>query len=143
MAVVEEFCMAVKDKWPNCLIQFEDFETTKAFSILERMRDRVLCFNDDIQGTGAVVTTGSAYIPVLFLGINFLGLPPVQGVQDKSMPAFVDNYFIYSTLPISLAVSQGLFSTALSYQLKTGVPLMLFDTLAASSLLHLNVDCLL
>lgn len=58
MAVVEEFCMAVKDKWPNCLVQFEDFQTDRAFAILEKMRDRLLCFNDDIQGTGAVVLTG-------------------------------------------------------------------------------------
>merc|ERR1712159_12243 len=31
MAVVEEFCLAIKDKWPNCLIQFEDFRTEDAF----------------------------------------------------------------------------------------------------------------
>ena len=42
----------------GCLIQFEDFATDKAFAILEKMQDRFLCFNDDIQGTGAVVTTG-------------------------------------------------------------------------------------
>ncbi|KAK9841954.1 hypothetical protein WJX81_000859 [Elliptochloris bilobata] len=58
VAAVEEFCMAVHDKWPNCLVQFEDFETSLAFAILEKMRNRLLCFNDDIQGTGAVVTTG-------------------------------------------------------------------------------------
>jgi hypothetical protein len=49
MAVVEEFCMAVKDKWPHALIQFEDFQTDRAFEILERLQDKVLCFNDDIQ----------------------------------------------------------------------------------------------
>jgi malic enzyme len=58
MEVVEEFCMAVKDRYPDALIQFEDFQTDMAFEILERMRKKVLCFNDDIQGTGAVVTTG-------------------------------------------------------------------------------------
>lgn len=36
MAVVEEFCYAVKDKWPHALIQFEDFQTDRAFEILER-----------------------------------------------------------------------------------------------------------
>jgi hypothetical protein len=45
MAVVEEFCLMAKDKWPNCLIQFEDFQTDKAFAILERFRDKFLCFN--------------------------------------------------------------------------------------------------
>lgn len=49
MAVVEEFCYAVKDKWPHALIQFEDFNTDRAFAILERLQDKVLCFNDDIQ----------------------------------------------------------------------------------------------
>ena len=58
MAVVEEFCLAIKDKWPNCLIQFEDFRTEDAFRILERMRHKVLCFNDDIQGTGATILAG-------------------------------------------------------------------------------------
>lgn len=45
MAVVEEFCLAAKEKWPNCLIQFEDFQTDKAFAILEKFRDKFLCFN--------------------------------------------------------------------------------------------------
>jgi len=58
LAVVEELCDAIAARWPNCLIQFEDFQTEAAFNILERMRDRVLCFNDDIQGTGAVVLSG-------------------------------------------------------------------------------------
>ena len=47
MAAVEEFCMAAKNKWPNVLIQFEDFPTDKAFDILDRMRDKVLCFNGE------------------------------------------------------------------------------------------------
>ena len=45
MAVVEEFVMAASQKWPNCLIQFEDFQTDKAFAILDRFRDKCLCFN--------------------------------------------------------------------------------------------------
>lgn len=45
MAVVEEFVNAAKDKWPHCLIQFEDFPTDKAFAILDRFRDKCLCFN--------------------------------------------------------------------------------------------------
>lgn len=49
MAVVEEFVNAVKDKWPHCLIQFEDFNTDRAFAILDKFRDKALCFNDDIQ----------------------------------------------------------------------------------------------
>ena len=51
MAAVEEFCMAAKDKWPNVLIQFEDFPTDKAFDILDHMRDKVLCFNGEASYT--------------------------------------------------------------------------------------------
>src|SRR3989338_5966675 len=53
--LVEEFMMAVKDKWPQCLVQFEDFSNNHVFKLLEEYRHRTLCFNDDIQGTGAVV----------------------------------------------------------------------------------------
>lgn len=58
LAVVSEFCLAVKDKWPHCLIQFEDFRTEDAFRVLDHMRRKVLCFNDDIQGTGATILAG-------------------------------------------------------------------------------------
>lgn len=56
--LVEEFMVAVKDKWPNCLVQFEDFSNDHCFDLLENYKNRMLCFNDDIQGTGAVVTSG-------------------------------------------------------------------------------------
>lgn len=58
MEVVAEFCEAAHHCFPNCLIQFEDFQTNQAFDILDKMRDKYLCFNDDIQGTGGVVTAG-------------------------------------------------------------------------------------
>ena len=46
--------MAAKDKWPNVLIQFEDFPTDKAFDILDHMRDKVLCFNGELPACLAV-----------------------------------------------------------------------------------------
>lgn len=57
-AFCDEFCVAVKDKWPGALIQFEDFATERAFLLLEAQRKKCLCFNDDIQGTGSVVLSG-------------------------------------------------------------------------------------
>lgn len=51
---VELFVQAVKRKWPNVLLQFEDFAKTHAAPLLQRYRDQLCAFNDDIQGTAAV-----------------------------------------------------------------------------------------
>jgi malate dehydrogenase (oxaloacetate-decarboxylating)(NADP+) len=56
--VVESFVRAIHARWPHALIQFEDFSNDQAFQLLERYRRQVLCFNDDIQGTGAVTLAG-------------------------------------------------------------------------------------
>jgi malate dehydrogenase (oxaloacetate-decarboxylating) len=52
---VERFVAAVEQELPGTLLQWEDFATPHARPILERYRDRLLTFNDDIQGTAAVV----------------------------------------------------------------------------------------
>lgn len=51
---VDEFIQAVKMRWPNVLLQFEDFAQAHATPLLNRYRDQLCCFNDDIQGTAAV-----------------------------------------------------------------------------------------
>ncbi len=51
---VEEFIRSVQKRWPDALIQFEDFAGHNANRLLERYRDQACCFNDDIQGTAAV-----------------------------------------------------------------------------------------
>ncbi|MDG1024859.1 MAG: NAD-dependent malic enzyme [Gammaproteobacteria bacterium] len=55
---VDQFIDAAQERWPGVLIQFEDFAQPNAMPILQRHRERVCCFNDDIQGTAAV-TLGS------------------------------------------------------------------------------------
>lgn len=50
--------VAAKEVFPEMVVQFEDFETEKAFNYLARYRDEYRCFNDDIQGTGAVILAG-------------------------------------------------------------------------------------
>ncbi len=53
-AFVDQFIEAAQERWPGVLIQFEDFAQPNAMPILQRHRDKVCCFNDDIQGTAAV-----------------------------------------------------------------------------------------
>ena len=51
---VDLFIQAVKRRWPEVLLQFEDFAQENATPLLNRYRDQLCCFNDDIQGTAAV-----------------------------------------------------------------------------------------
>ncbi len=51
---VDMFINAVKRRWPDVMIQFEDFAQPNAMPLLNRYRNKVCCFNDDIQGTAAV-----------------------------------------------------------------------------------------
>jgi malic enzyme len=65
--LVEAFVAGVAAVWPGCLIQWEDFKQRNALRILERYRHSALSFNDDIQGTAAVVVGG------VLAGLRLLG----------------------------------------------------------------------
>jgi len=66
---IEEFVTAVERRWPNILLQWEDFAGVNAAILLRRYRDRLCTFNDDIQGTAAI-TTGT-----LLAAVRATGLP--------------------------------------------------------------------
>lgn len=66
---IDEFISAVSDRWPHVLLQWEDFAKSNATRLLERYRDRVCSFNDDVQGTAAVATG------TLLSAINVTGTP--------------------------------------------------------------------
>lgn len=69
---IETFVCAVKKRFPNVLLQWEDFAQQNANPLLERYRHRLLTFNDDIQGTAAVATG------TLFAAVQATGMPLVD-----------------------------------------------------------------
>jgi len=95
--LVDEFVAAVQSRYPDALIQFEDFLTPNAYALLKKYKDRVLCFNDDIQGTAAVALAGvyssTRITDIAFkdLRIMFLGAgSAATGIADLMTSAFVD-----------------------------------------------------
>jgi len=66
---VEAFVSAVKRRWPHILLQWEDFAGSNAARLLERYREQLCTFNDDIQGTAAVTTA------TLLAAVNATGIP--------------------------------------------------------------------
>jgi len=66
---VEAFVSAVTRRWPHVLLQWEDFAKNNATRLLERYRDRLTTFNDDVQSTAAVATG------TLLAAINVTGVP--------------------------------------------------------------------
>ena len=95
---VDQFVQAVKQELPDVCLQWEDFATPHARPILERYRDQLLTFNDDIQGTAAV-TLGATLGAVGVTGkrlrdqqIVFLGAGSAAvGVADYLRAALVQD----------------------------------------------------
>jgi malate dehydrogenase (oxaloacetate-decarboxylating) len=69
---IEAFVTAVCARWPNVLLQWEDFAGSNAARLLARYRDRLCTFNDDIQGTAAVAAA------TLMAAVNVTGTPLTQ-----------------------------------------------------------------
>lgn len=98
--LVEEFVQAVQQVFPDCCIHFEDWKGTDAIRLLNRYADKILCYNDDIQGTASValagLTTALQIVDapltdqrVLFLGAGSAGIGIAKliakAMQDKGL----------------------------------------------------------
>ncbi|KAL8710869.1 MAG: hypothetical protein Q9220_004673 [cf. Caloplaca sp. 1 TL-2023] len=91
---MDEVMIALNEKWPGIVVQFEDFKNP--FPALERYQDKYTCFNDDIQGTGAVVLAGiinavkKSGIPVkgqraVFMGAGSAGVGVAKQIVEFFM----------------------------------------------------------
>ncbi|KAF1931776.1 NADP-dependent malic enzyme [Didymella exigua CBS 183.55] len=88
---LDELMAALTDKWPNIVIQFEDFKNP--FPALERYQNTYSMFNDDVQGTGAVIVGGfinavkASGVPVkdhkaIFLGAGSAGVGVAKQIVE-------------------------------------------------------------
>lgn len=115
---VDEFVQAVQDEFPNCCIHFEDWKGTDALRFLARYRDKVSCYNDDIQGTGSITVAGllnGVRIKgeklkdqrVLFLGAGSAGIGiadmivsamKLQGLSDEQAHSRISLFDVHGLL---------------------------------------------
>jgi len=95
---IEEFIDATQQVFPGIVVQFEDFANHHAFTLLQKYRDRICAFNDDIQGTASVTVAG------IFSALRVTGKPLAEqnfmclgageaatGISDLLVEAMVDD----------------------------------------------------
>jgi malate dehydrogenase (oxaloacetate-decarboxylating) len=96
-AFVDHFVQNIKRHFPNVLLQFEDFAQQHAYPLLERYRDQLCCFNDDIQGTAAIAVaailaaTHAANVPLKEQTVALLGAGSAGcGISEQLVQAMIN-----------------------------------------------------
>ncbi len=93
---VDAFIQGIKTRWPNALLQFEDFAQANAYPLLKKYQHEICCFNDDIQGTASVTvgtllaachTYNSSIIDqrIVFIGGGSAGCGIAEQIADHMM----------------------------------------------------------
>ncbi|HSM09720.1 MAG TPA: NAD-dependent malic enzyme [Gemmatimonadota bacterium] len=104
LAFVDEFMEEVTSAFPDALIQFEDFVTPRAYALLARYRDTYRMFNDDIQGTAAVVLAG--LMAAMRITGETLGERPILFVGAGSANTGVANLLVRSLARAGLSTDE-------------------------------------
>ena len=136
-AFVDEFVTAAQKIFPTAIVQFEDFNNANAFGLLARYRGRLCCFNDDVQGSGAMGLAGlyaserttrrkMAQERILFVGageaclgigasiVAALRREGLDADQARSRCLFVDSKGTVITARTDLAVHKRVFAQDLT-----------------------------
>jgi len=98
LQLIDAFVEGVRRRWPRAIVQWEDFAKRNAFTVLDRYRDQLPSFNDDILGTGAVVLVALcnalelAHVPmaegrILFLGAGEANIGSARAILAAKLAA--------------------------------------------------------
>lgn len=104
---IDRFVQAVKNVYPKVMLQWEDFEKEHAYTLLERYRDEICSFNDDIEGT-ATVTLAGLLSALKLKGETFLEQKIViygAGSAGLGIANLIVDYLTYHKIPRERAYS--------------------------------------
>ncbi len=144
---IDECIIAIKNRWPSALIQFEDFSVNHSFSLLNKYRNKFLCFNDDIQGTGAVALAGLLTtkritgIPleenrIILIGAGSAGVGIADSVSykihldtGKSIKDIMKNFWVFDSKGLITTKNKNISDYKIKYARNENTVLNLLQTI--------------
>ncbi|KAF3335493.1 NAD-dependent malic enzyme isoform [Carex littledalei] len=110
LSVIDEFMEAVFTRWPNVIVQFEDFQSKWALPLLQRYRNTYRMFNDDVQGTAGVAIAG------LLGAVRAQGQPMLDFPKQKIVVAGAGSAGIGVVDAVSKTMARMLGNTESAFQ---------------------------